>query len=146
MVGHAKFQGGNRGFSSSPRFAGYGALGMKQALLVGDQALVICQIESPQAVENAARIAAVPGVDGLFIGRADLALAMGLDDSKHAEVSVGTERSIAAALGAGKLAGLFTGSLAERDQYAAAGVNWFIFGSDQSFLRQGAQAVAHPED
>lgn len=144
VVAHAKFLKGKRGYSSSPRFAGYGTLGMKQALLAGDQALIVCQIESPQAVECAAQIAAVPGVDGLFIGRADLALAMGLDDSKHPSVSAATDRSIAAALAAGKLAGVFAGTLAERDQYAAKGVNWFVFGSDQSLLRQGAQAIAHP--
>ena len=144
VVAHAKFRGGDRGYSSSPRFAGYGTLGMKQALVAGDQALVICQIESPEAVSNAAAIAAVTGVDGLFIGRADLALAMGLDDAKHPAVSEATERSIAAALKAGKLAGVFTGSLTERDHYAALGVNWFVHGSDQTFMRQGAQAAAHP--
>lgn len=144
VVGHAKFRGGNRGYSSSPRFAGYGTLGMKQALVVGDQTLVICQIESPEAVQNAAQIAAVAGVDGLFIGRADLALAKGLDDPKHPSVAEGTDRSIAAALAAGKLAGVFTGTLAERDHYAGLGVNWFVFGSDQSFMRHGAQAVAYP--
>lgn len=144
VVSHAKFRGGQRGFSGSPRFAGYGTLGMKQALTAGDQALVICQIESPQAVASAAAIAAVPGVDGLFIGRADLALAMGLEDSKHADVSAAAERSIAAALAAGKLAGVFTASVAERDAYASTGVNWFVFGSDQSLLRQAADAVAHP--
>lgn len=145
VVGHARFRGGNRGYSGSPRFAGYGTMGMKQALDAGDQALVICQIESPEAVANAAQIAAVTGVDGLFIGRADLALAMGLEDSKHASVSEATDCSIAAALSAGKLAGVFTGTIAERDHYAALGVNWFVYGSDQSLLRQGAQAVAHPQ-
>ena len=144
VVSHAKYRGGQRGFSSSPRFAGYGTLGMKQALTLGDQALVICQIESPQAVACAAQIAAVPGVDGLFIGRADLALAMGLEDPKHPDVAAATDRSIAAALAAGKLAGVFTGSAAERDAYAAKGVNWFIFGSDQSLMRDAAAAVAHP--
>jgi len=144
VVAHARFRGGERGFSSSPRFAGYGSLGMKAAIAHGDTALVICQIESPQAVENAAAIAATSGVDGLFIGRADLALAMGLEDSKHPSVSEATDRSIAAALAAGKLAGVFTGTLDERDRYARAGVNWFVYGSDQSLLRQGAQAVAHP--
>lgn len=144
VVAHAKYVGGQRGYSSSPRFAGYGTLGMKAALKADDEALVICQIESPQAVENAAAIAAVPGVDGLFVGRADLALAMGLDDAKHPSVSSGTDQSITAALAAGKLAGIFTGTLAERDQYAAKGVNWFVYGSDQSFLRQGAQAAAYP--
>lgn len=144
-VRHARFRGGDRGYSSSPRFAGYGSLGMKAALAAGDQAVVICQIESPEAVENAAAIAALPGVDGLFIGRADLALAMGLDDSRHPDVSVAADRSIAAALAAGKLAGVFTGSQQERDAYIAKGVNWFVHGSDQSFLRQGAQAIAHPD-
>lgn len=141
---HAKYRGGRRGFSGSPRFAGYGTLGMKQALTVGDQALVICQIESPQAVENAAAIAALPGVDGLFIGRADLALAMGFEDAKHADVAAAADKSIAAALAAGKLAGVFTASVAERDAYAAKGVNWFVFGSDQSLMRQSADASAHP--
>ena len=143
LVRNARFRNGSRGYSGSPRFAGYGSLGMKQALLAGDQALIICQIESPQAVENAAGIAAVPGVDGLFVGRADLALAMGLDDSKHPDVSAAADRSIAAALGANRLAGVFAATTAERDQYAARGVNWFVVGSDQSLLRQGAQAIAH---
>ncbi|MGE0350574.1 HpcH/HpaI aldolase family protein [Hydrogenophaga sp.] len=144
VVAHARYRGGDRGYSGSPRAAGYGTLGMKQALAQGNQTLVMCQIESPEAVRNAAAIAAVDGVDGLFIGRADLALAMGLDDSKHADVSAATDQSIAAALAADKLAGVFTASVDERDRYAAAGVRWFVFGSDQSFMRQGAQAVAHP--
>ncbi|MES2398593.1 MAG: aldolase/citrate lyase family protein [Pseudomonadota bacterium] len=144
VLSHAKYRGGQRGFSGSPRFAGYGTLGMKQALTVGDQALVICQIESPQAVACAAQIAALPGVDGLFIGRADLALAMGFEDSKHPDVAAAADSSIAAALAAGKLAGVFTASVAERDAYAAKGVNWFVFGSDQSLMRQAADASAHP--
>ena len=144
VVRHAKYRGGQRGFSGSPRFAGYGTLGMKQALTAGDQALVICQIESPQAVACAAQIAALPGVDGLFIGRADLALAMGFEDSKHPDVAAAADQSIAAALAAGKLAGVFTASVAERDAYAAKGVNWFVFGSDQSMMRQAADASAHP--
>lgn len=144
VISHAKYRGGQRGFSGSPRFAGYGTLSMHQALTVGDQALVICQIESPQAVACAAEIAALPGVDGLFIGRADLALAMGFEDSKHPDVATAADRSIAAALAAGKLAGVFTTSLAERDAYAAKGVNWFVFGSDQSLMRNAADASAHP--
>ncbi len=144
VLSHAKYRGGQRGFSGSPRFAGYGTLGMKQALTAGDQALVICQIESPQAVACAAQIAALPGVDGLFIGRADLALAMGFEDSKHPDVAAAADQSIAAALAAGKLAGVFTASVAERDAYAAKGVNWFVFGSDQSLMRQAADASAYP--
>lgn len=108
LVRNARFRNGRRGYSGSPRFAGYGSMGMQQAVQAGDQALIICQIESPQAVENAAGIAAVPGVDGLFVGRADLALAMGLDDARHPDVSA---------------AAVFAATTAERDQYAARGVN-----------------------
>ncbi len=42
-----------------------------------DQTLLIVQIESPQAIENAAEIAAVPGVDGLFLGPDDVMLRRG---------------------------------------------------------------------
>ena len=141
-VAHCRYVGGDRGYSSSPRAAGYGALGMKQAIAHGDRSIVACQIESVAAVENAARIAAVPGVDVLFIGRADLALSMGLDNAQDPRVTEATEGVIRATLAAGKIAGMFVGSTAEREKYRALGVHWFIQGSDQSLLRQAAQATA----
>lgn len=144
VVAHCRYAGGDRGYSSSPRAAGYGALGMKQAIAVGDRNVVVCQIESVSAVENAARIAAVPGVAALFIGRADLALSMGLDNAQDPRVLEATEGVVRAALAAGKGAGMFVGSVAEREKYRALGVSWFIHGSDQSFLRQAAQAAARP--
>jgi 2-keto-3-deoxy-L-rhamnonate aldolase RhmA len=144
VVAHCRYVGGDRGYSSSPRAAGYGALGMKAAIAQGDRNIVVCQIESVQAVENAARIAAVPGVGGVFIGRADLALSMGLDNAQDARVSEATEGVIRAALDAGKVVGMFVGSNAERDKYRALGVRWFVQASDQSLLRQGAQAIARP--
>lgn len=143
-VAHCRYVGGDRGYSSSPRAAGYGALGMKAAIAQGDRNVVVCQIESVQAVENAARIAAVPGVGGLFIGRADLALSMGLDNAQDARVTEATQGVIRATLAAGKVVGMFVGSNAEREKYLALGVRWFIQGSDQSLLRQAAQAIARP--
>jgi 2-keto-3-deoxy-L-rhamnonate aldolase RhmA len=141
-VAHCRYVGGDRGYSSSPRAAGYGALGMKQAIAHGDRSVVACQIESVAAVENAARIAAVPGVDVLFIGRADLALSMGLDNAQDPRVIEATEGVIRATLAAGKTVGMFVGSTTEREKYRALGVSWFIQGSDQSLLRQAAQATA----
>lgn len=144
VVAHCRYVGGDRGYSSSPRAAGYGLLGMKQAIADGDRNVVVCQVESVAAVENAARMAAVPGVAALFIGRADLALSMGLDDAQHPRVLEATEGVVRAALAAGKAAGMFVGSVAEREKYRALGVSWFIHGSDQSLLRQAAQAAARP--
>ncbi|HSW05806.1 HpcH/HpaI aldolase family protein [Aquabacterium sp.] len=144
VVAHCRYVGGDRGFSSLPRAAGYGALGMKAAIAQGDRSVVMCQIESVQAVEQAAQIAAVPGVGGIFIGRADLALSMGLDDAQHAQVLAATERVIRAGLEAGKVVGMVVGSLAERERYLAFGVRWFLQASDQALLRQAAQAIARP--
>jgi len=67
VVAMARYRGGNRGYSGSPRFAAYGSMGMKDALRVGDEAQVICQIESAAAVQEAQAIAAEPGVAGLFV-------------------------------------------------------------------------------
>ncbi len=146
VVAMARYKGGVRGFSSSPRFAAYGSLGMQEALRIGDEAQVICQIESEDAVRNAEAIAAVPGVAGLFVGRADLALTMGLDSPRDERVLEATRRVLAAATAAGKLAGMHVSGNAERDQFAALGADWFIVSSDQTLLRQAAQAIAqHPD-
>lgn len=142
VVAMARYRGGVRGYSSSPRFAGYGSLGMKEALRIGDEAQVICQIESEAAVKDAEAIAAVPGVGGLFVGRADLALSMGLDNPRDPRVLEATRHVLSAARAAGKLAGIFVGGNAEREEFAALGANWFIVSSDQSLLRQAALAIA----
>jgi 2-keto-3-deoxy-L-rhamnonate aldolase RhmA len=144
VVAHCRYVGGDRGYSSSPRAAGYGALGMKEAIARGDRSVVVCQIESVAGVEHAARIAAVPGVDALFIGRADLALSMGLQNAQDPAVIEATQAVIRATLAAGKTVGMFVGSTAEREKYIALGVAWFVQGSDQSMLGQAARAIAHP--
>lgn len=143
VVAMARYRDGARGYSSSPRFAGYGSLGMKEALRIGDEAQVICQIESAAAVKEAEAIAAVPGVGGLFVGRADLALSMGLDNPRDPRVLDATRHVLAVAKKAGKRAGMFVAGNAERDEFAALGADWFIVSSDQTLLRQAAAAIAH---
>lgn len=143
VVAHARYVGGTRGYSGSPRSAGYGSLGMKEALRRGDLAHVICQIESVAAVDAAAAIASVPGVAGIFIGRADLALSMGLDDPQHPRVDEATEHVMQAARAAGKVIGVFVGTMAERERYVARGARWVVQSSDQGLLRQAAKAIAH---
>ena len=87
-------------------------------------------------------IAAVEGIDGLFVGRADLALSMGELNAKSPAVLSATQRTLKAAREAGKVGGMAVGNAAEREAFAPMGANWFIVGSDQSLLRQGAQLAA----
>jgi 2-keto-3-deoxy-L-rhamnonate aldolase RhmA len=142
IVARARYRGGVRGFSSSPRAAGYGTLSTQAAQDAGDRTLVMCQIESAAGLRNVAAIAATPGVDGLFIGRADLALSMGESGSRSPAVLEASARIVRAALDAGKTAAMFVSGNAEREEFSAQGVSWFIVGSDQSLLRQAAQSVA----
>ncbi|KAB7578589.1 aldolase, partial [Verminephrobacter sp. Larva24] len=125
VVAMARYRGGRRGYSGGPRSAGYASLSMAQAVHLGDQAQIVCQIESAQAVGQAQAIAEVPGVAGLFVGRADLALSLGLDDPRAPEVLQATRATLQAATRAGKLAGMHVGGTPEREQFIDEGANWF---------------------
>jgi 2-keto-3-deoxy-L-rhamnonate aldolase RhmA len=143
VVASARYIGGRRGFSPSPRFAGYGALDMKQVIASGDEtATVICQIEDADGVRNAASIAAVAGVDGLMIGRADLALALGQTRLDAPEVVETVGRIIEAATEAGKTAAIVVGSVVESEKFRGLGATMFAIGSDQSLLQQATRQIA----
>lgn len=137
----ARYLGGRRGYSSSPRAGGYGTLGMAETIRRGDEAVVVVQIESEPAVAAVHEILAVPGVAGVLVGRADLALSMGLASTQDARVVAATDRVVQAVLAAGRLLGVAVGSDAERDRFVAQGANWVVQGSDQSLLRQAAAAL-----
>lgn len=142
VVAMARYRGGIRGYSGGPRAAGYATLLMSETLERGDATPIFCQIESPEAVEAAADIAATDGVAGLFVGRADLALAMGLTDSRAPEVLAATQRVLDAAKDAGKWAGIHVANSLEREQFTKQGANWFVIGSDQSLLRGAVLSIA----
>ena len=141
IVRSAKFAGGDRGFSNSARFGRYGTTTIEQAVEIGDRAQIICQIESAQAVASAEEIAATAGVSGLLVGRADLALSMGLRTLEADVVREGAGIALAAARKHGKLAGIVLGDPGEMKPWLAAGANLFIFLHDQGLLRKAATAM-----
>ncbi|MBI0329868.1 HpcH/HpaI aldolase family protein [Burkholderia plantarii] len=141
LVARTRFLEGERGFSSSPRFAAYGALGMAAAVAAGNGTTVICQIESRAGCEAAREIAAVDGVAGLFVGRADLALSFGLADARAPEVMAATVAVLDIARQAGKIPGVALGDARECEEFERMGANWFVIGSDQALLRKGALAM-----
>ena len=140
-LARARYRGGERGFSNSPRAGGYGAIGMQALVDAADQNLsVLCQIEDREAVDHIDEIAAVDGIDCLFIGRADLAVSYGTFDPTHADVSAAIEHVCKACTAAKKTIGIFVGDVSETARYEAMGVSLFVVGSDQAMLR--AQALA----
>lgn len=143
LVAKGRFRGGRRGFSSSTRAAGYGAQKMADAIETGDQSLLICQIETPEAVQAAEAIISIDGVGGLFVGRADLAVAMGEASAAAPRVLEAAAHVCGLARAKGKIAGMATADGVECARFRAMGANWFVVGADQSLLRGAAQrAVA----
>lgn len=143
IVSRARFRDGERGFSNSARWGRYGTTDIEEAIAIGDLAEILVQIESAHALANVDEIAAVDGVAALVIGRADLALSMGLTDIDHPAVKEGTSRSIAAARAAGKGAVVVVGAAGGARDFIDMGATQIVVASDQAFLRTAAQqAVA----
>jgi 2-keto-3-deoxy-L-rhamnonate aldolase RhmA len=139
-----RYQGGRRGYSGSPRHAGYGAGGMWKTIEAADAStIVIAQIEDPEALDEINAIATVDGIDALFIGRGDLAVALGAKSSDAPEVRSAVERIGTAARAAGKPVCVFVAGQAEASWLREQGASAFVVASDQSFIRKAAaQALA----
>jgi len=106
--------------------------------------LCIVQIESREAVANAAEIAQTPGVDMLFIGANDLAMALGTPgDVSGPEFAAARRAVLAACAGAGKQAGAFALSTRLAREYAAEGFRFIAVGNEvKLFVQSVTLAVA----
>lgn len=134
-----RYRGGKRGFATSTRAGGYTAAPMWQHIHAADTATtVIAQIEDPEALDEVDAIAAVEGIDSLFIGRADLTAAFGDEAADPPAVRRASERVASAAMKAGKAVSVYANGSAEAGSLTALGASVFIISSDQGFLRQAA--------
>jgi len=101
------------------------------------------QIETALAVENVASIAAVDGVDGVFIGPSDLAASMGLlGQQDHPDVVAAVEHCIRTIVALGKPAGVNAFVPATAERYLAAGANFVLVGADVAILARASEGLA----
>ena len=134
-----RYRGGRRGFSGSPRAGRYGGMTMADMIEAEDAtAAVIAQIEDLEALDVIDAIAAVPGIDALFLGRADLAVAIGLSSPDAPEILEASLQVIEAARSAAKPVCAFAGDAADAAWLGRYGVTALVLSSDQGFLRAGA--------
>jgi 4-hydroxy-2-oxoheptanedioate aldolase len=106
---------------------------------VEDHTCLIVQIESLAGLKNLEAIAQTDGVDGVFIGPADLAASMGfLGQPGHPEVTAAVAQAIQRIVASGKAAGVFTTDPALTKAYQACGANFLAIGADTSLLRSAA--------
>jgi 4-hydroxy-2-oxoheptanedioate aldolase len=133
---------GIRGVTGSGRAARYGRVTdyLKKA---GDEICVLVQVETRTALDQLEAIAAVPGVDGVFIGPSDLAASLGhIGNPAHPEVQAALEDAVRRLKAVGKPAGILTVNDEEAKRYIGWGYLFVAVGVDVGLLSRNADALA----
>src|SRR5690606_16120394 len=91
------------------------------------------------ALHNIEAIAAVEGVDALFLGPSDLAASLGyLGQPQHPAVRQAIEQALGRIAATGKAAGVYCADAAYARTCSAAGAHFIALGTDAGLLRQAA--------
>lgn len=102
--------------------------------------LCIAMVETAAGVERVEEIAATPGLDGIYIGQADLAVSLGLEPELRVQPgrhAAAIERILAACRAAGIAAGISGDPAA----MAKAGFRFITSGSDHGFVAAGLASL-----
>ena len=135
---------GSRGLNSMVRGAGWRAEDPPAyTAAASQQVLLAVQIETEEGVENASAIAAVPGVDVVFVGPYDLSHGMGRTGQLgHPKVRAAIRKVFAAGRAAGKHLGILAPDLKFARWAIDEGVHFMVYRSDMRFLTAQAQESA----
>ncbi|WP_448632523.1 MULTISPECIES: 4-hydroxy-2-oxoheptanedioate aldolase [Pseudomonas fluorescens group] len=108
-----------------------------------EQMCLLVQIESREGLANLDAIASVDGVDGVFIGPADLSASMGFRGNPgHPDVQAAIEDAIARIRKAGKAAGILSADEKLARRYIELGAAFVAVGVDTTVLMRGLQSLA----
>lgn len=133
---------GTRGVAGITRASRYGAVDHYIAR-ANDEICLLVQVETAEALRNIEAIAAVPGVDGIFVGPADLAASLGHPgDTGAPAVRAAILDAIRRIRAAGKPAGILSLDPDLLQQAVAAGSVFTAVDVDQAILLRGARALA----
>ncbi|MBV2358207.1 aldolase [Thalassococcus sp. CAU 1522] len=138
----ARFGLGGRGYAGSTRWAGYATRPMPELLQRSrDEIVVIAQIEEPAGVEAVEAIAATDGIDGLFLGPADLSVGYGYDHQNSDELKAALTRVGRAARDAGCAYMSFVPTGEDAQAWARDyGMTMFFIASEHGWMRKAAAA------
>lgn len=137
-----RYGSGGRGYAGSPRAAAFGTRTLADNIARAATAVVlIAQIEDADALAAIDDIAAVDGIDALFVGRMDLTVSLGAQSPNDEVVVRAVQQICAVAQRHGRAVGMFTPTIEETHQWFDAGASLFVLQSDQQWLLQGARAL-----
>lgn len=133
---------GVRGLALSTRGAGLGERSHAEVRTINEHLVGIIQIESRSAVEHAAEIAAIDGVDVLFVGPTDLSHSLGIPGQfDHPDYLAALERVVAAADAHGRATGILLRDAAALPRHRDLGFRFIGLGSDAAYIADGAREV-----
>jgi 4-hydroxy-2-oxoheptanedioate aldolase len=133
---------GIRGVSVAARASRYGRV-PGYLTKANDEICVLVQVETRAALDQIDAIAAVDGIDGVFIGPSDLAASLGhLGNPQHADVQKAMENAVKRLKAVGKPAGILTGNEDEARRYIDWGYLFVAVGADVGLLARNADALA----
>jgi 4-hydroxy-2-oxoheptanedioate aldolase len=133
---------GIRGVTGTGRAARYGRI--KEYLCrANDEIGVLVQVETREALAELDSIAAVEGVDGVFIGPSDLSASLGhIGNPAHPAVQEAIKDAVRRIRAAGKGAGILTGNEDEARRYIEWGYTFVAVGTDLVLLARAADGLA----
>ena len=138
----SRFGHGGRGFAGSTRWAGYATRKMPEILAQSEETVVIVQIEEPEGVDACESIAAVEGIDGLFVGPADLAVCYGVTDINGKEVRGALAKVGEATAKTDCCSITFAPDTSTAVELNKLGVTMFHIASEHGFAMAGARHAA----
>src|SRR5690348_9012889 len=108
-----------------------------------EEICVLVQVETQTALDNLEKIAAVEGVDGVFIGPADLHASLGYTgETNNPKVMPVIDDAIRRIRKAGKAPGILTGVEADARRWIDCGGLFVAVGADVGVLARGTEALA----
>lgn len=108
-----------------------------------DEVCLLVQAESALALENLEAICAVDGVDGVFIGPADLSASLGYrSDPGHPAVQKAIDEALLRIIGSGKAAGILAPHLPQAKRYLDMGCRFVAVGVDASVLARAMRDLS----
>lgn len=133
---------GVRGMGGSVRAANYGRI-RDYVARAADELCLLVQVETGEALEQLEAIASVDGVDGVFIGPADLSASLGYPGQPgHPEVKKTIDEAIRRIRACGKAPGILMVDQARARECLALGAQFVAVALDTLLLRDGADAVS----
>jgi 4-hydroxy-2-oxoheptanedioate aldolase len=133
---------GLRGVAGTTRATRFGRI-RDYARRAHEELCLLVQVETQQGLESIEAICAVEGVDGVFIGPADLHASLGhTGETANPKVTPLIDEAIRRIRRAGKAPGILTGVQADARRYLECGALFVAVGADVAILARGAEALA----